>query len=100
MSGASFPLRQRLGDFVGTLDEKLRDGTERPTFQGNDPNRQVGHGQFNGQDLQFRAPGEKWSRDRKKTASRRRVTANRIDRSLPWAPALLRSNSAMEFDGD
>src|SRR5262245_2269275 len=43
-TGTSSPLRQRLGDFVGTLNKKLRDGTERSAFQGNDPNRQVGHG--------------------------------------------------------
>jgi len=44
-------LRQRLCDLTGTLDEKLCDGADRTALQGDDPNLQVGHRRFNGQDL-------------------------------------------------
>src|SRR5712691_772310 len=53
MGGVSLSLHQWLGDFVGVLDEKLRDRAQRAVFQGDDTNWHAGHGQFNRQDLQL-----------------------------------------------
>ena len=55
----SFSLRQRLCDFTGAVNEKLRDGAERAVLQGDDYVLHVGHLQFNGQDLDLRAHGGK-----------------------------------------
>jgi hypothetical protein len=55
----SFSLRQRLGDLACTVDEKPGDGTKRAVFQGNDSIWPAGHWQFNRQNPEFRAPGEK-----------------------------------------
>ena len=69
-------LRQRLGDFVGVLDEKLRDRAERTVFQGDDSDWHVGHRQLNRQDLQLRAPGAKFKcggRKRQKTPGRQQA---------------------------
>src|SRR5207249_2528918 len=43
----------------GPVDEKSRDGAERTILQGDDAVWPAGHWQFNGQNLELRAPGEK-----------------------------------------
>ncbi|HLQ94290.1 MAG TPA: hypothetical protein VK148_30085, partial [Xanthobacteraceae bacterium] len=45
-----FSLRQRLRDFAGVLDEKLRDGAERAVPHGDDTDWYAGQLKFNGQD--------------------------------------------------
>ena len=73
----SFSLRQGLCDFAGTVDEKLCGGAERAVLQGDDPDWRAGMLQFNGQDLEFRAPGGKSQygrRDNRKKAPSRQET--------------------------
>src|SRR5262245_38851041 len=73
----SFSLRQGLCDFAGTVEEKLCGGAERAVLQGDDPDWRAGMLQFNGQDLEFRAPGGKSQyghRDNRKKAPSRQET--------------------------
>src|SRR5260221_6443613 len=54
-----FSLRKRFSDFTDMLDEKLSDRAERAILQGDDSIWNAGHRQFNGQNLQLRAPRRK-----------------------------------------
>jgi hypothetical protein len=54
-----FSLRKRFSDFTDMLDEKLSDRAERAILQRDDSIWNAGHRQFNGQNLQVRAPRRK-----------------------------------------
>src|SRR5262245_15025115 len=64
-------LRQRLCDFAGILDEKLRHGAECAVLQSDNSDWHAGMSQFDGQDLDVRTLGksEYGHRDNRKKAS-------------------------------
>src|SRR6266702_8816877 len=76
----SFSLGQRLGDLARAVDEKLGDWAERAALQGNDSIWPARRWQFNRQDLELRALGEKskcGSRENgDKTAGRQQTNAH------------------------
>src|ERR1043166_2709968 len=71
-----FSSYQRLRNFAGFVDEKLRDGAERAVLQGHNSNRHAGVLQLDGQDLDPWTLGKPQYRDRcdrKKAPSRREI---------------------------
>src|SRR5258707_10041134 len=68
-----FSLRQRLCNFAGVLNEKLRHGAECAVLQSDNSDWHAGMLQFNGQDLDLRTLGKSQygCRDNRKKASGR-----------------------------
>ena len=63
---STFPVRKRLRDFAGVLNEELGDGAESTVLQGDDSDRYVSDRHLNWQELDFGALGRKSQYGRRK----------------------------------